>query len=81
MEGKLSESVVEFLGMCGKHVTIDMNHVECVQEAAMENKPCTLICFTSGKKLFVDAEYTIVRDTLSIFRTGTNATFYTNRDL
>ena len=33
MEGKSSKSVAEFLGMYGKHVTIDMNHVEYIQEA------------------------------------------------
>lgn len=78
MEGKLSKSVVEFMGMCGKHVTVDMNHVEYIQEAKAMDKPCTLICFSSGKKMFVDAEYALVRDLLSIFRTGnTSVTFYT----
>ena len=81
MEEKTSKSVVEFLGIYGKHVTVDMNHVEYIQEAKIMGKPCTLICFTSGKKMFVDAEYALVRDILSIFRTGnTSVTFYTRCD-
>ena len=80
MTEKSNKSVVEFIGMCGKHVTVDMNHVEYVQEAKVMGKPCTLICFTSGKKMFVDAGYAMVRDILSIFRTGTNATLYTRSD-
>lgn len=82
MEGKTSKSVAEFIGMCGKHVTVDMNHVEYVQEDNVMGKPpCTLICFASGKKMFVDAEYALVRDLLSIFRTGNVVTtFYTRCD-
>ena len=81
MEGKPNKSVVEFLGMCGKHVTIDMNHVEYIQEAKAMDNPCTLICFSSGKKMFVDAEYALVRDLLSIFRTGnTSVAFYRRCD-
>ena len=81
MEGKSSKSVAEFIDMCGKHVTVDMNHVEYIQEDKVMNKPCTLICFTSGKKLFVDVEYALVRDLLSIFRTGNvSTTFYTRCD-
>ena len=81
MEGKSSKSVAEFIDMSGKHVTADMNHVEYIQEDKVMNKPCTLICFTSGKKLFVDAEYALVRDLLSIFRTGNvSTTFYTRCD-
>ena len=67
MEGKSSKSVVEFLGMCGKHVTVNMNHIEYIQEAKAMDKPCTLICFSSGKKMFVDAEYTLVKDALNDF--------------
>lgn len=51
MEGKPNKSVVEFLDMGGKHVTVDMNHVEYIQEANVMGKPCALICFTSGKKM------------------------------
>lgn len=81
MEDKSSKSVVEFMDMCGKHVTVDMNHVEYIQEAKAMDKSYTLICFSSGKKLFVDAEYALVRDLLSIFRTGnTSVTFYTRCD-
>lgn len=81
MEDKSNKSVVEFLGMCGKHVTVDMNHVEYIQEAKAMDKSCTLICFSSGKKMFVDAEYALVRDLLSIFRTGnTSVAFYTRCD-
>ena len=70
MEGKSSKSVVEFMSMCGKHVTVDMNHVEYIQEAKAMDMSCTLICFSSGKKMFVDVDYALVRDLLSIFRTG-----------
>lgn len=81
MEGKTSKSVAEFIGMCGKHVTVDMNHVEYIQEDNVMGKSCTLICFASGKKMFVDAEYALVRDLLSIFRTGNVVTtFYTRCD-
>lgn len=80
MAEKSNKSVVEFIGMCGKHVTVDMNHVEYVQEAKVMGKPCTLICFTSGKKMFVDAEYAMVQDILSISRTGTNVIIYTSSD-
>jgi hypothetical protein len=70
MEDRSNKSVVEFMGMRGKHVTVDMNHVEYIQEAKAMDKSCTLICFSSGKKMFVDAKYALVRDLLSIFRTG-----------
>lgn len=81
MEGKSSKSVAEFIGMCGKHVTVDMNYIEYIQEDNVMGKPCTLICFASGKKMFVDAEYALVRDLLSIFRTGNVVTtFYTRCD-
>ena len=68
MEKKTSKSVVEFIGMCGKPVTIDMNHVEYIQEANVMGIPCTLICFSSGKKMFVDAEYAVVKDALNDFK-------------
>ena len=81
MAEKPSKAVAEFIGICGKHVTVDMNHVEYVQEAKVMGKPCALLCFTSGKKMFVDAEYALVRDIISIFRTGNNVTtFYTRCD-
>lgn len=65
------KAVIEFQGMCGKKVTVDLNHVEYVQEDNVMGKTCTLICFTSGKKLFVDTEYASVRDALIAFRMGT----------
>ena len=67
MEKKTSESVVEFIGMCGKHVTVNMNRIEYIQEAKAMDKPCTLICFSSGKKMFVDAEYTLVKGIFNDF--------------
>ena len=67
MEEKTSKSVVEFIGMCGKHVTVNMDHIEYIQEAKAMDKPCTLICFSSGKKMFVDAEYTLVKGMLNDF--------------
>lgn len=70
VKGKVSKAVAEFQGMRGKKVTIDLSHVEYIQDDKMMGKPCTLICFTSGKKLFVDAEYALVRDTLIAFRMG-----------
>lgn len=67
MEKKMSKSVVEFIGMCGKHVTVNMNRIEYIQEAKAMDKPCTLICFSSGKKMFVDAEYTLVKGIFNDF--------------
>ena len=67
MEKKTSESVVEFIGMCGKHVTINMTRIEYIQEAKAMDKSCTLICFSSGKKMFVDAEYTLVKGIFNDF--------------
>lgn len=64
------KTVIEFQGMCGKKVTVDLNHVEYVQEDNVMGKTCTLICFTSGKKLFVDTGYASVRDALITFRMG-----------
>lgn len=65
-----SKAVIEFQGMCGKKVIVDLSHVEYVHEDNMMGKSCTLICFTSGKKMFVDAEYALVRDALIAFRVG-----------
>lgn len=62
------KAVIEFQGMCGKKVTIELNHVEYIQEDNVMGKTCTIICFASGKKLFVDAEYASVRDALIVFR-------------
>lgn len=64
------KAVAEFQGMCGKKVAIDLSHVEYIQDDKIMGKPCTLICFTSNKKLFVDEEYASVRDALVTFRTG-----------
>ena len=69
-----SSALLEVKGTCGKKVTIDLNHVEYIHEDKMMDKPCTLICFTSGKKLFVDADYALVKDALNDFRTGTDKT-------
>lgn len=44
MEKKTSKSVAEFLGMCGKHVTVDMNNVEYVQEGWMGTLHPDLFC-------------------------------------
>ena len=62
--------VIELQGMCGKNVVVDLSHVEYIQDDKIMSKPCTLICFASGKKLFVDAEYASVRDALISFRAG-----------
>lgn len=67
---KTSKTVAEFQGMCGKKVTIDLSHVEYIQEDNVMGKLCTLICFASGKKLFVDTKYVLVRDALNAFRMG-----------
>ena len=64
------KAVIELQGMCGKKVIIDLSHVEYIQDDKIMSKSCILICFTSGKKLFVDAEYTSVRDALIAFRAG-----------
>ena len=64
------KAVIELQGMCGKKVIINLSHVEYIQEDNVMDKHCTLICFASGKKLFVDAEYASVRDALIAFRAG-----------
>lgn len=71
VKGKTSKAIAEFQGMCGKKVAIDLSHIEYIQDDKMMGKPCTLICFTSGKKLFVDAEYASVRDALIAFKMDT----------
>ena len=71
MEERISKALIEVKGMCGKRVTIDLNHVEYIHEDKVMDKLCTLICFVSGKKLFVDADYALVKDTLNDFRLAT----------
>ena len=66
-----SSALLEVKGMCGKKVTIDLSHVEYIHEDKVMDKLCTLICFTSGKKLFVDADYAIVKVALNDFRLST----------
>lgn len=74
MEERISKALIEVKGMCGKRVTIDLSHVEYIHEDKVMDKLCTLICFASGKKLFVDADYALVKDALNDFRTGTDET-------
>lgn len=71
MEERISKALLEVKGMCGKKVTIDLNHVEYIHEDKVMDKLCTLVCFTSGKKLFVDEEYVLVKDALNDFRLAT----------
>lgn len=71
MEERISKALIEVKGMCGKRVTIDLNHVEYIHEDKVMDKLCTLICFASGKKLFVDADYALVKDALNDFRLAT----------
>ena len=71
MEERISKALIEVKGMCGKKVTIDLNHVEYIHEDKVMDKLCTLICFASGKKLFVDEEYVLVKDALNDFRMAT----------
>lgn len=71
MEERISKALLEVKGMCGKRVTIDLNHVEYIHEDKVMDKLCTLVCFTSGKKLFVDEEYVLVKDALYDFRMST----------
>lgn len=71
MEERISKALLEVKGMCGKKVTIDLNHVEYIHEDKVMDKLCTLVCFTSGKKLFVDEEYVLVKDALNDFRLST----------
>ena len=68
MEERISKALIEVKGMCGKRVTIDLSHVEYIHEDKVMDKLCTLICFASGKKMFVDAEYALVRDALNDFK-------------
>lgn len=54
--------MIEFQGACGKKISINPAHVEYVQESEFMDKCCTLICFHSGKKVFVRDSYAYVVD-------------------
>lgn len=56
--------MIEFRGACGKKISINPAHVEYVQESEFMNKYCTLICFSSGKKVLVYDTYSYVVDKL-----------------
>ena len=59
---KETQIMIEFQGACGKKISINPAHVEYVQESEFMDKYCTLICFHSGKKVFVHDSYTYVVD-------------------
>lgn len=68
---RTSRAIVEFIGACGTKVTVDLNHIEYIKEDKMiVGNPGTMIYFTSGNKLFVNAEYSSVRDMLNTFKLG-----------
>ena len=69
-----SSALLEVKGMCGKRVTIDLSHVAYIPEDKVMDTLCTLICLASGKKLFVDADYALVKDALNDFRTSIDET-------
>lgn len=59
--------MIELRGACGKKISINPAHVEYVQESEFMGKRCALICFDSGKKVFVQDSYAYVADVLERF--------------
>ena len=56
--------MIEFLGICGSKICINRDSVVYIQEAVVMGFNCTLICFKNGKKMYIDKEYSIVKDML-----------------
>lgn len=44
-------------GICGKRIAFNPQHVDYIQASKMMGAECTLVCFDSGKKVFVKGEY------------------------
>ena len=49
--------MIEIYGICGRKIAFNPAEVEYIQEAKILGSRCTLLCFTSGQKIFVDEKY------------------------
>ena len=49
--------MIEFQGACGSKVSVNPVHVEYAQETEYMGSHCPLLCFHSGKKIFVRELY------------------------
>lgn len=49
--------MIELYGICGNKIAFTPYSVDYIQDSKMQGIRCTLICFTSGKKVFVDEKY------------------------
>lgn len=49
--------MIEFRGICGRKIAFNPASIDYIQNARMAEKVCTLLCFRSGKKLFVLERY------------------------
>lgn len=49
--------MIEFRGICGRKIALNPASIDYIQNARMAEKVCTLLCFRSGKKLFVLERY------------------------
>lgn len=65
---RTSKAVLESKNACGEKVTIDLSHVEYIKEdkLAITGTHGTTIYFSSGRELFINEEYEVVRDMLGL---------------
>ena len=49
--------MIELYGICGNKIAFNPYSVDYIQDSKMAEIRCTLICFASGKKVFVDEKY------------------------
>lgn len=49
--------MIELYGICGNKIAFNPYSVDYIQDSKMAVIRCTLICFASGKKVFVDEKY------------------------
>lgn len=63
---RTSRAVFESMDACGTKVTIDLSHVEYIEEdeLSISGTLGTIIYFTSGREVFVQEKYDSVRDML-----------------
>lgn len=65
---RTSKAVFESIDACDTKVTIDLSHVEYIKEGklAISGTVGTTIHFSSGRELFINEEYEVVRDMLGL---------------
>lgn len=56
--------MIELNGVCGNKIAIAPDSIEYLQECLFCGVKCTLICFRSGKKMYIDAEYRYLKEML-----------------